>query len=187
MAVIKRRQEPTAAITGCVVGIDPSVTATGVVVLGSSGRLIHQTCWKSKLKDWPRVYQLRGWLDELLEAHAPEMVLFEDYAVSKFGGSVIHAVTLGTLLRDHCNGAGQAWNAVPPTVVKKFATGKGNAPKDQVTMHVHKAWGFEVPDNNVVDAYVLAQMAREFVWPGRPGFSKERASLCSALKADPHG
>lgn len=48
---------------------------------------------------------------------------------------------------------------VPPTVLKKFVTGKGTAMKDDIMLHVYKKWGWTAPDNNQADAYGLARMA----------------------------
>jgi Holliday junction resolvasome RuvABC endonuclease subunit len=47
--------------------------------------------------------------------------------------------------------------------VKKFGTGKGTAPKDQVSTFVLKKWGEHMPNNDEADAYVLAQIARSIV------------------------
>lgn len=49
---------------------------------------------------------------------------------------------------------------VPPTSLKKFATGKGNIPKDNVLMAVYKKWGAEFQSNDLADAYTLARIAR---------------------------
>lgn len=48
---------------------------------------------------------------------------------------------------------------VPPTSVKKFATGKGNAPKDNVLLAVYKKWGVEFKSNDLADAYTVARIA----------------------------
>ena len=42
--------------------------------------------------------------------------------------------------------------------MKKFVTGKGNSPKDQVMMHVLKRWGHTSKSNNTADAFVCAAM-----------------------------
>lgn len=51
---------------------------------------------------------------------------------------------------------------VPPTVLKKFATGKGNAPKEQVMAHVARRWGQIFDTNDEADAYVLCRLGRCF-------------------------
>ena len=47
---------------------------------------------------------------------------------------------------------------VPPTVLKKFVTGKGNSKKDEMRLGAYKRWAFEDKSDDVVDAYCLAQM-----------------------------
>jgi crossover junction endodeoxyribonuclease RuvC len=47
-----------------------------------------------------------------------------------------------------------------PSQVKKFATGKGNTKKDNMTVPIYRLWGFEHKSDNVRDAFVLAQIAR---------------------------
>jgi len=42
--------------------------------------------------------------------------------------------------------------------LKKFATGKGNCPKDIVIKEVFKRWGFDTDNNNEADAYVLVKI-----------------------------
>ena len=49
---------------------------------------------------------------------------------------------------------------VTPSQVKKFATGKGNASKDNMILPIYKKWGYEHSSDNVRDAFVLAQIAR---------------------------
>lgn len=50
---------------------------------------------------------------------------------------------------------------IPPTSLKLFATGKGNSSKADVAVGAFKKWQFDYPnDDNVIDAYVLAQMVK---------------------------
>jgi Holliday junction resolvasome RuvABC endonuclease subunit len=44
--------------------------------------------------------------------------------------------------------------------IKKFATGKGNAPKEDVIAAV-KVWGFNPKDDNEADAIALARLGWE--------------------------
>jgi crossover junction endodeoxyribonuclease RuvC len=49
---------------------------------------------------------------------------------------------------------------VQPTSLKKFTTGNGTAKKNNMLLAVYKKWGFETSDDNLADAYSLAQLAR---------------------------
>lgn len=47
---------------------------------------------------------------------------------------------------------------ISPTALKKFATGKGNTQKSIVMQQVLKRWGFEAKNDDIADAFVLAQI-----------------------------
>lgn len=71
---------------------------------------------------------------------------------------------------------------VPPTSLKKFVTGAGNAAKDNMLLSVYKKWGKEYKDNNLADAYGLARMA-EALHTGVTAFKYEEEALA---KLHPH-
>lgn len=89
-----------------------------------------------------------------------EHVCMEGYANgSKFGREVAGELGYATkrLLR--------RWHPqqllptiVPPTSLKKFVTGKGNAKKNEMLLGVYKKWGVEYSDDNLADAYSLARV-----------------------------
>jgi crossover junction endodeoxyribonuclease RuvC len=48
---------------------------------------------------------------------------------------------------------------VPPTNLKKYATGKGQGiSKSQILLHVYKKWDAEFTDDNAADSYILARL-----------------------------
>jgi Holliday junction resolvasome RuvABC endonuclease subunit len=49
---------------------------------------------------------------------------------------------------------------VPPTVLKKWTTGHGNAKKEQMAIAVKERWQFASHSHDIVDAIALAQMAQ---------------------------
>lgn len=52
---------------------------------------------------------------------------------------------------------------VPPTTLKKFVTGKGNAEKSLMIREVYKRWGFDAADDNQADAVGLLQVGRAVI------------------------
>jgi len=52
---------------------------------------------------------------------------------------------------------------IPPMTLKKYASGKGNAKKQEMLMQIYKRWGLEFNDDNAADAYALARLAGECV------------------------
>ena len=52
------------------------------------------------------------------------------------------------------------WVEVPPTVLKKWITGKGNARRIRWLLAVKQRWEYQSPSHDIVDAFALAQMAQ---------------------------
>ena len=48
---------------------------------------------------------------------------------------------------------------IPPMTLKKYASGKGNAKKQEMLLQIYKRWGVEFNDDNAADAYALARLA----------------------------
>ena len=48
---------------------------------------------------------------------------------------------------------------IPPMTLKKYATGKGTAKKQEMLLQMYKRWGVEFNDDNAADAYALARLA----------------------------
>lgn len=96
---------------------------------------------------------------------APTLVAIEGYAMGSKTRPQM-AGELGGHLRLLLWQAGIPYIIVPPTLVKKYATGKGTSPKDVMMMSVFKRWGYESPCNNTCDAYVLSRIAAEFAAGG---------------------
>jgi Holliday junction resolvasome RuvABC endonuclease subunit len=47
---------------------------------------------------------------------------------------------------------------VPPMTLKKYATGKGTAKKQEMLLQMYKRWGVEFNDDNAADAYALGRL-----------------------------
>lgn len=92
----------------------------------------------------------------------PDMVLVEGYSFGSRGAAVIDLGEFGALLRAEilrriCD---RPLYEVPPSCLKKFVTGKGNANKEQMAAHVSKRWDQIFDTNDETDAYALAQLGR---------------------------
>ena len=89
----------------------------------------------------------------------PDKIVLEGYSLNlQHASSVVPLVELGGLLRFMLFIDGFKWFDPRASEVKKFVTGKGNSPKDQVMMHVLKRWGHTSKSNNTADAFVCAAM-----------------------------
>jgi crossover junction endodeoxyribonuclease RuvC len=138
------------------VGIDPS-TKTGIVVMDETREWTKEIT--SKIKRDPERFidlttQILDWLSE------GDRICIEGFSYGSKGKGVSTQYGIGWLIRAELIRNGYTYIDVPPTSVKKFATGKGNTKKDEMVLPIYKKWGFEHASDNVRDAFVLAQMAK---------------------------
>lgn len=147
-----------------VLGIDPSLTATGLTLIDLDTHAVVDT-WtiasKGKADDTLRQRQAR--LDRLVH----DATYLHDIALVVIEGPA-HGQTTG----HHHDRSGLWWAIVSeyhsqhvpvvevtPTSLKKYATGKGNAGKDTVLLEVARRYPtVPVANNNEADALVLAAM-----------------------------
>ena len=142
------------------IGLDLSLTGSGVVVLRHHGVAVRRTL-KNRLRGYERLAWIRDRVAEVVReaqeaSRLPVVAVIEGYA---FGAAhKAHDIgELGGVVRTMLFEDGVPFALVPPPTLKKFATGAGNAPKDNVLMQVLKRWGVEMADNNQGDAYALAR------------------------------
>lgn len=147
------------------IGIDQSYTGFGYSANGDA-----------KKKGFPlskydsethRLWNIREWFTEWLtdqyfgstgqDLGKPSVVVMEGYAnAAKFGREVAGELG-GTIKLVVFEVTGSPPLVVPPTSLKKFVTGKGNAKKNEMLLGVYKQWGVSFADDNQADAYALEQ------------------------------
>lgn len=146
------------------VGIDQSYTGFAVVAINVSTGEHYDHLGKFPPAKYgtgvDRLLAIENWLMEVLSGWDIDWICMEGYANgSKFGREVAGELGYATkrLLR--------RWHPqqllptiVPPTSLKKFVTGKGNAKKNEMLLGVYKKWGVEYSDDNLADAYSLARV-----------------------------
>lgn len=140
-----------------VMGIDPS-TFTGLALIDrASGETRTRLLNFPKLKGMDRISALHSGFAGVLGAWDPDLAVIEGYGFGNQHSLVLMAeISIGFRLALYA--ARVPWYIAPPTVLKKYATGKGVASKPQILSAVKARWGFESPSDDVVDAYVLAQI-----------------------------
>jgi crossover junction endodeoxyribonuclease RuvC len=140
------------------VGIDPS-TKTGLAIIDKQGNVINVEDISTKEKRDP--YRFANIADKVIEQLEPnDVVAIEGFSYGSKGKGVSFQYGLGWIIRHVLIERGYEYTEVPPTSVKKFATGKGNTKKDEMVLPIYRKWGFEHTSDNVRDAFVLAQMAK---------------------------
>jgi crossover junction endodeoxyribonuclease RuvC len=158
-----------------IIGIDPSLTSTGIVVLrGNKVELAVTTKNKPALGTiervrliYERIVDIQENLSDGEKWQAPDLIVIEGFSYGSKGRSVFDIAYLGWRIREELEWLKEQdnipWLEVPPSQLKKFATGQGNANKEIILQQVYKRWGVEFSDNNQADAYVLAQIGRAYL------------------------
>lgn len=144
-----------------VVGLDLSLTATGVAADGATGWSVRTIA--SVHKGERRLVVIR---DEVLEAsHGADLVVIEGYSYgSKYGAH--QAGELGGVVRVALFEAAIPFAVVAPLTLKRYATGRGGGGKEAVLVQAVKRTNMEFRSNDEADAFWLYAMGREHL--GRP-------------------
>lgn len=153
------------------IGIDQSLTGFALSVVSVEFPQRHITwVFKSEYRGAQRLYDIDSWLCGKLTE------------VNKNGNKIINIAMEGTVLQSQAASvlgelAGVTKLAlftffdakvkpncafplqVPPMTLKKYATGKGTAKKQEMLLQIYKRWGVEFNDDNAADAYALARLA----------------------------
>lgn len=140
-----------------ILGVDPS-TYTGLCQLEGdkhTTKLLHF----DKARGFERLHLIAQSFRNTVMEWSPDLVVIEGYAYGNVG-SLVTLVEIGTLLRKTLYDGKISWYDAPPTLLKKFATGKGNANKAAIAIAVKQRWGFESKSDDVVDAYGLARLGQ---------------------------
>lgn len=151
------------------VGIDQSLTAFGIALTSAAEPVGMAWLLKPKRYGSYRLHDLLYGLEEVLSevercGYSIEHICMEGYAHGAVNareamGEIAGAVKLHLARRWEFDQKGFP-TIVAPQSLKKFATGKGNARKDDVKLAVYKKWGLEFSDDNLADAFVLSQVGR---------------------------
>jgi crossover junction endodeoxyribonuclease RuvC len=153
------------------IGIDQSLTGFAVTVLNVDDPESFETrVYKSEFRGVKRLADIRYWLASLLQDTITAGNQIVDVAME---GTVLashSALVLGELAAtvkltmwdvfedsqsEHCRAPLQ----IPPMTLKKYASGKGNAKKQEMLMQIYKRYGVEFNDDNAADSYGLARLA----------------------------
>lgn len=142
------------------VGIDPS-TATGLVELDGLGNVIRKEEVILDTGMFSTAAQIKDYGEKIVYSLPTDcLVCIEGFSFGSKGQGVSTQYGVGFAIRFALIERGMVWVESPPSQVKKFATGKGNASKESMILPLYKHWNFEHDSDNVRDAFVLAQIAR---------------------------
>ena len=136
-----------------IVALDLSLSHTGVAIGNRYGDTVHT--WQPEHTGPAR---LRWFREQIRHLRDIDLVVIEGYAFGKGQGA--HQLgELGGVVRLQLADLGIPYVELPPAVVKKLATGKGNAGKAEVLTSAVRRLGYEGHDDNEADALWLLEAA----------------------------
>ena len=148
-----------------VVGIDASLTGTGLAISNGFNLKTATERIESKLKGVDRLIEIREIVREnILYA---DLVVIEDYAYSRSNRA--HQMgELGGVLRVLFKEMNKNLLIVGTSQLKKFATGRHNASKEEMAVGAYKKWGIECKTNDETDAAVLIEIGKMYLMYDMP-------------------
>lgn len=145
-------------------GIDLSLTGTGVVLL-RNGKIEHKDLIKTKpsgerpVDELKRLFKIVDMIAEARKASTVDIAVIENLAFGvRNATSLTQLAGLSYFTREYLYGEGIPFVLVAPNSLKKFVAGDGKAKKDQMMLETYKRYGVSLLDDNICDAYGLAQI-----------------------------
>ena len=174
-----------------IAAIDPSLVGTAVCILDADTDKIIELLTFKVPKDTDGIARL-NWLAKkltsTLKTHNPKEIFIEGYSFMSKGRSIFNLGELGGVFRLILAKNWGGYYEIPPTSLKKFVTGKGNAKKQIMLEQTFRKYGLgseTLKDDNQVDAYGLARFGAAFLrWDhGNDNFAKYEIAALKGLKA----
>ena len=170
-------------------GLDLSLTATGFYLIKDGGKDEYFEI-NTKPEDFPNDIERADYIaNKIVDSIKNENITFiamEDYFTGKQPQSVIKLATLGTVVRMRLLDAGYSYMTFAVSQIKKFETGKGVAPKDNMLKSVYKRHNLDTASNNIADACAIAHVGRAYYeWQaGRRDFLKYETEVLKKVEED---
>lgn len=177
-----------------VMGVDLSLTSTGLIVLGESGEVLANKAITSKpsgLKLLGRMARYDAIADEICQAamtYQPSVACIEHYVTGGAGGGIAERIELGCIVRRMLMDLKVEIHEVPPTTLKKWTTGKGafkGGGKTPMVVAIMSRWGVEFSTDDEYDAYALGRMAHQIAGLSQPSVEFQREAIDVVLNGRP--
>ena len=178
------------------VGLDLSLTGSGVTILNDKGKVIKTALIKSKKtgdKPSDELWRILGIRENifkvidtlgLIDENGGNTVYYaiEGMAFLAKGTSLVQLAALNYFIREWISYDKKDFVIVAPTSLKRFATGKGNSEKDHMILEAYKKFGLDNIDNNVADSLFLASVASMLFGKEKPTNNFQKETLDSLKK-----
>ena len=146
-----------------ILGIDPSLTSSGICLMnGETGEISETIAIQPNNTGPERLASFRQEITNLIAMRSNMHAFIEGYA---FGANNQREALgeLGGVLRLALYDAGIPIVVIPPTILKKFATGRGTADKVAMAVQLMKEFGISYPTTDQTDAHWLAVFGRAYL------------------------
>jgi len=159
----RRRQKKKAK--NRIVGLDVSLTSTGIA--WSTGRMLLTYAIKPDMpnQEMPRYMKILDEIDKICKKVNPHVVIMEDYSFGSRGRSIYQYGELVGIIKQYFHINNLKCITIPPSSLKKFVTGKGNASKEDMCAAAQARFGrsFDAKkENDECDAFCLVKMFERF-------------------------
>lgn len=145
-------------------GLDLSLAATGFYLIFDDKYMAFEINTKPSDfdTDIERADYIANCIINNIKGIKIDMIAIEDYFSGQQPQSVIKLAILGTMVRSRLLENGYSFMTFAPTQIKKFETGSGIAPKDNMLKSVFKKHDFDTNSNNVADACAIAYLGKGY-------------------------
>jgi Holliday junction resolvasome RuvABC endonuclease subunit len=140
-----------------ILGLDLSLRKTGVAVIWNSGHETFLIEPPEELREGGRLLYIERELRAVVNAYEPNYAVIEGYSYGSLTGQFALG-EVGGIARLVLTGNDIPYVIVPPTSLKKYVTGNGNATKIVMALQVQRELDLSIHDDNECDAYCLAAL-----------------------------
>jgi len=147
-------------------GVDPSLSGTGLVILDTEGRVTQQKEISTKKTNSrydieERIINIGNDVIEFVHRIIPliQVCYIEDISFGSSGESSVQLASLNYYIRIQLLNTHIPFYTISPSQLKKYISGNGQAKKELMLKEVYKRWGVDYNSNNLADAYSLARYA----------------------------
>lgn len=148
-------------------GLDLSINGTGLVILDSNAKIINQKLITTNPKDdiEDRFLYILSELSFIYSIIHLRKVNIEGLSYQSVSSNLAQLAGIHFIVRTEFKkrllNYKDKIEIIPPGILKKFITGKGNCKKNLILLHVFKKFGETFDNDNLADAYSLARLALE--------------------------
>lgn len=158
---------------------DAKIPATDVCPLFASST--------DPLFDVKRLKHILGWVKGMIGSKGVEsLIVIEGISFNSVSSSSDQIAGMHYLIRYWLVQSGIKYLVVPPSTLKKFVVGSGNAKKEQMLKAVYKAFLVDVSTSDEADAVGLVYVGRAFLGWWEPTNQPQRDVIKDLRKKNQH-